>query len=77
MDSTNDHDFVGLDTPFPDTPLRDRVLKIHLSVLEESIHRSPDVVRELGQRSMIALVAFRRGFVSYLSLELAIPTPPL
>jgi hypothetical protein len=64
---------VGLDTPFPDTPLRDLVLKIHLSGLEESIYRSPDVLHELGQSNGIALGRFVADL--YLSLELAIPTP--
>jgi hypothetical protein len=55
LDGPDDHDFVGLDTPFPDTPFRDLVLQIHLGILEESIHRSPDVLCELGQSNGIAL----------------------
>lgn len=54
-------------------PLRDRVLNIHLSVIVESFHRSPDVLRELGQSNGIALGRFVPDM--YLSLELAIPTP--
>jgi len=64
---------VGLDTPFPDTPFRDRVLNIHLSVLEESIHRSPDVLHELGESNGIAQGRFVADL--YLSLEFAISTP--
>jgi len=66
---------VGLDTPFPDTPVRGGVLKVHLSLsrLEESFHRSPDVLDELGQSNGIAMGRFVADL--YLSLELAIPTP--
>ena len=74
MDSTNDHDLVGLDsTPFPNTPLRVLVLKVHLSGPEESLHGSPDVLYESGQSNRIALGRFVADL--YLSLELAIPTP--
>lgn len=54
-------------------PLRDRVLNIHLSVIEESLHRSPNVLCELGQSDGTALGRFVADM--YLSLELAIPTP--
>lgn len=64
---------MGLDTPFPDMPTRDRVLKVHLSRLEESFHRSPDVLDELGQSNGIAIGRFVADL--YLSLVLAIPTP--
>ena len=64
---------MGLNTPFPDTPLRERVLNVHLSVPEESIHRSSDVLRELGQSNGIALGCFVADL--YLSPELAVPTP--
>ena len=73
LDSTNDHDFMRLDTPFPDTPLRGQVLRIHFTVLEESKHRSHDVLRELGQSNRIALVRFVADW--YMSLERTIPTP--
>jgi hypothetical protein len=70
---------MGPDTPFPDTPLRGRVLRIHLNGLwilrglEESFHRSPDVLNELGQSNGIAVGRFVADL--YLSLELAIPMP--
>jgi hypothetical protein len=54
-------------------PLRDRVLNIHLSVPEESIHRSPDVLRELGQSNGIVLGCSVADL--YLSPELVISTP--
>ena len=60
-------------TPFPDTPLRGRVLRIPLSGLEESIHRSPNVLYELGQSNGIAQGRLVADL--YLSLELAVPTP--
>jgi hypothetical protein len=79
VDSTNDHDFVGLNTLIANKPLRGRVLRIHLnglwilSGLEESFHRLPDVLNELGQSNGIAVGRFVADL--YLSLELAIPTP--
>ena len=73
LDRPDDHYFVGLNTPFPDMPTRDRVLRIHLGSLEESFHRSPDVLSELGQSDGIAIGRFVADL--YLSLELSIPTP--
>jgi hypothetical protein len=64
---------VGLDTPLPNTPLRDRDFKIQLRFLDESFHRSPDVLHELGQSNGIALGRFVADL--YLSLEFAIATP--
>jgi len=57
----------------PDMPLRDRVLRIHLRIVEENFHRSPNVLRELGESNHIALGRFVANL--YQSLELAIPTP--
>ncbi len=64
-----------LDTPFPDTPLGELVLKIHFGVgaLEESFDRSPYVLGEFEQSDGIALGRFIADL--YLSLELAISTP--
>jgi hypothetical protein len=73
VDGTGDHDFVGLYTPFPDAPLRGRVLGIPLSGPEESIYRSPNVLYELGQSNGIVQGRFVADL--YLSLELAISRP--
>jgi hypothetical protein len=73
LDGPDDDDFVGLDTPFPKTPLRDLVLKIHLSGLEESIHRSPDVLCELGQSNGVAIWRFVADLDLPLKLAISMP----
>ncbi len=47
LDGPDDNDFVRLNTSSPNTPFRGRVLIIKLALIEECIHGSSHMLRQL------------------------------